>query len=362
MSDRERPGGREPSSAGARPGEVPTLRLYRSSSRRASAGTPDSVAERLAALERQVEEALARSAPAGGADGATVLRSWVDAALVAAAGAGRLSFRDAVAEGVAALERTLAGVAPGSVPLLASALGALYDYWWRVETVGLERVPADGPVVVVANRGPALLPYEALAVAHALAARDPAPLRARPALDVRLMRLPVVGRALAGLGAVRDTRAAVGDVLADGEAVIVLPEGARAEAKTIRQRYRLAGFGRGTFAHAALAAGATIVPVAVIGIEEADAVLARVTLPGAPFGLTSLPVTPTFPWLGAAGLLPLPTKWTIHVGEPLDLAAAQPPSSALDPDAVARLRDDVRERLQALVQEALRRRDSVFLG
>src|SRR5439155_511644 len=49
-----------------------------------------------------------------------------------------------------------------------SLLAALYRWWWRVETVGLERVPASGRVMLVANRGGALVPYEALMIREAV--------------------------------------------------------------------------------------------------------------------------------------------------------------------------------------------------
>ena len=100
----------------------------------------------------------------------------------------------------------------------------------------------------------------------------------------------------------------------------------------------------------------------VIGAEEVHPVIARLDLPGQLLGLPTLPVTPTFPWLGLWGLVPLPTKWTLLFGEPLDVAARHGASDASDATRVARLRDQVRERLQALVLEGLRRRRSLFSG
>ena len=34
-------------------------------------------------------------------------------------------------------------------------------------------------------------------------------------------------------------------------------------------------------------------------------------------GLPYFPLTPTFPWLGPLGMVPLPSKWHIHFGEPI---------------------------------------------
>ena len=138
------------------------------------------------------------------------------------------------------------------------------------------------------------------------------------------------------------------------------PEGT--PAKLFRDRYRLAHFGRAAFARLAIETGTPIVPVGVVGAEEIHPVLARFDLPGRLLGLPTLPITPTFPWLGLAGLVPLPSKWILMVGEPLDVAARHSPADASQPAVVARLRDQVRERLQALVLEGLRRRRSIFRG
>jgi 1-acyl-sn-glycerol-3-phosphate acyltransferase len=179
-------------------------------------------------------------------------------------------------------------------------------------------------------------------------------------VDDWLGGFPLVGPALARAGAVRGGTAALRRLLARDEAVVVAPE--PAPAKLFRDRYRLARFGRAGFARIAIETGTPIVPVGVIGAEEIHPVLARIDLAGRALGLPTLPITPTFPWLGLAGLVPLPTKWILMIGEPLDVAARHAPADARQPAAVARLRDQVRERLQALVLEGLRRRRSVFRG
>jgi 1-acyl-sn-glycerol-3-phosphate acyltransferase len=344
MSDADRPGGRDPNA-------VPSLRIYRGRRARDARPTPapptTEIVERLTALERQVEAALgAEEAPPADP---RLVRS-ADLVLAALATAGRGSLREAI---VGRTERALAGLVPGASPAARVLVDALHRWWWRVESFGLERLPAERPVMLVANRGGGLLPWEALVVPTALAAWA----SVHPLLDERLARLPVLGSVLGELGAVRGAAAARA-LLADGGALVVFPEGSRAEDKTFRRRYRLAGFGRGTFARLAIEASATIVPLAVIGVEETQPVLARVGFPGFP----ALPVTPTFPWLGVAGLLPLPAKLTLHIGEPLDVAARHDPAEATDARAVGLLRDGVRERLQALVQDGLRRRNSIFRG
>ena len=127
------------------------------------------------------------------------------------------------------------------------------------------------------------------------------------------------------------------------------------------RRYRIGRFGHPAFIRVAIETGTPIVPVAEIGAEESQPVLTRIAGPKR-LGLPALPITPTFPLLGLAGLLPLPTKWTIHVGEPLAVAEHYPAASARDRAALRLLRDQVRERLQALVSEGLRRRRGCVFG
>jgi 1-acyl-sn-glycerol-3-phosphate acyltransferase len=330
----------------------PPLKLYRGGAPRRPGPprSPRDVVHRLAALEKQVEAAL--GGRAAGAFGPGNLLRQADDLLDAVARVGRTSPRDLAAGAFARVTspETVAAVAGG---LAGATLDALYRWWFRVEVTGLDRVPEEGPFVVVANRAGTFLPYEGLMIALAFAGR------AQPLVDPALLRVPVLGPALAGLGAGRDTGTGARTVLARGSGIVVFPEGPRARAKTFRQRYRLAGFGRGGFARLAIEHGAPILPVAVVGAEEAQPVLVR--LPGVALGLPDLPVTPTFPWLGLAGLAPLPTKWSLHVGEPLDVAGAHPAATADDAARVRRVRDQVRERLQALLLDALRRRTGLFL-
>jgi len=327
MADAERPGGGD-----ARP----RLRAFRGGATRRPGTQPGDFAHRLATLERQVEAALGTGPPAD---------SGVDATI------------DRVLDRYAQARRWLADRTAAGSGLVGLGLEAVYRWWWRVETHGLERVPASGRVLVVANRAGTLLPYDALMLPIALAVDHPARRRAHALVDEELLRLPVVGGVLGRL----DLRPAVSGtlrrLLEHDEAVIAFP----APAMPFPQRYRIARFARLGLLRAALATGTPIVPVAVIGAEEAQPVLARVGgLLARPLGLPALPVTPTFPWLGLGGLVPLPTKWTIHVGDPLEVARHYPAEAAHDAAAVRRLRDQVRERLQGVVSEGLRRRRALF--
>jgi 1-acyl-sn-glycerol-3-phosphate acyltransferase len=335
------------------------LRVYRGGARTRRprlprASVPREVAERLATLERRVEEALG----GGGADrfGMDAMRVAIDDALAGFATARRRVVRDAF-DTWRLWGRWRTRLDAG---VLHGVLAGLYHYWWRIETVRLERVPASGAALLVTNRSGALLPYEALMIRFALDTEHPARRPARPLLEEWLSHMPLLGRGLLEWGGMRDGGSNVRRALERGEVVIAYPEGRPAVAKPFRDRYRLAKFGRAAFARLAIETGTPIVPIAAIGAEEVHPVLARFDLAGKLLGLPTLPITPTFPWLGVAGLVPLPTKWTLLAGEPLDVSARHRPRDANDPAAIARLSDHVRERLQALVLEGLRRRESLF--
>jgi 1-acyl-sn-glycerol-3-phosphate acyltransferase len=235
---------------------------------------------------------------------------------------------------------------------VAPLLRLLYRYWWRVEAVGIDRVPVHGPVLLVANRGPGLVAYEPFMVREALARGLPARAGVRPLLDSWVFEVPVLGRAATRSGAAAASAALLRRHLGRDEAVVVQPEGSYAFAKAFRARYRLGRFTDG-FARVAIELGTPIVPVAVIGAEEGQPVLARVDSVGRLLGLPTLPITPT--------LVPLPTKWRLHFGDVLDVAATYPAARSRG-EGASRLREQVRERLQGLILEGLRRRRSVFLG
>jgi len=321
---------------------------------RARAAIPADVTARLSALERRVEEALGDTGLRERPEHETI-RVLVDAAFAAIASVRRLNVRDAVATA----EETLARLAAVDAAAVGNAvLRAARRYWWRVEATGLERVPAQGRLLLAVNRSGGLVPWEALVVSGVLAEFVRSDLRLL--VDDWSVPRSMVAAALGRAGLERAGIATTRRLLAGDQAVLLFPEGRQALAKPYRNRYRLAGFGPGTFARVAIETGAPVVPVAVIGAEESQPVLARLDGVGRLLGLPTVPLTATFPWLGLAGLVPLPSKWTIHFGEPLDVAASHAPRKAARTDVVGRVRDQVRERLQALVTEGRRRRPSIF--
>ena len=143
--------------------------------------------------------------------------------------------------------------------------------------------------------------------------------------------LPFISAFMRRVGGVPASPHNAARLLEQDELVMVFPEGVKGTGKPFSERYRLQRFGRGGFVEVALRTGAPIVPVAVVGSEEiypklGDAKpLARAI--GAPF----VPITPTFPWLGPLGLVPLPVEVAdrvLRADRPLRATARTPPRTA----------------------------------
>jgi 1-acyl-sn-glycerol-3-phosphate acyltransferase len=236
----------------------------------------------------------------------------------------------------------------------------LYTVWWRVETTGLENVPAEGAGLIVANHS-GVLPYDGLMVNVAVRHEHPARRECRMlALDMFAL-LPFLAPLLARSGAVRANQENGERLLRAGELVGVFPEGVKGVGKYYRERYKLARFGRGGFVRLALRTGAPIVPCAVFGAEEIHPVLARADWIGKPLGLPYFPITPTFPALGPLGVVPLPSKWSIDFADPIPMER-HGPEAADDPILVNRVSEEVRGTVQRMLDGRLKRRRSVWFG
>ena len=236
----------------------------------------------------------------------------------------------------------------------------LYDVWWRVEATGAINVPSHGRAMLVANHAGSLFPFDASMMAAALMKEHPLPRWPRFMVLDWAFVLPFISSFMRRVGGVPASPFNATGLLEADELVMVFPEGVKGTGKPFSERYRLQRFGRGGFVEVALRTRSPIVPVAVVGSEEiypkvADSrTIARLT--GAPF----VPITPTFPWLGPLGLVPLPSRWRIEFCEPIDIRD-YPPEAAEDRRVVFDLSERVRETIQAAIYENLVARGSAFL-
>ncbi len=245
------------------------------------------------------------------------------------------------------------GYDPEAIRRAARWVGWLYTRYFRVLTEGIENVP-EGRVLLCSNHS-GQLPFDGLMIAGAmLMERDP-PRVPRSMIERWVPRLPFVSVLMARLGQVVGTPENCLRLLRNEEAILVFPEGVRGLSKPFSRRYQLARFGSG-FMRLALQAGAPIVPVAVVGAEEQAPSLANLEGIGRMVGAPAFPITPTFPWFGPLGLLPLPTRYRIYFGEPLRFEG-----EGNEDDQVIRTKIDVvRDRIASLLDRGLVERQGIF--
>jgi 1-acyl-sn-glycerol-3-phosphate acyltransferase len=242
--------------------------------------------------------------------------------------------------------------------VLLAAVRPLFKHWFRVEVRGIENVPAEGGALVVANHA-GTIGLDAVMVQLAIHDAHPNHRHLRPLGADMVFDMPFVGMLARKAGATLACNADAERLLRSGELVGVWPEGYKGTGKPFSERYRLQRFGRGGFVSAALRTGVPIVPCSVVGSEEIYPMLGNVKVLARMLGLPYFPITPTFPWLGPLGVVPLPSKWIIEFGEPID-AEGFGDAAAEDPMLVFEITDQVRETIQHNLYRMLVRRRGIF--
>lgn len=220
----------------------------------------------------------------------------------------------------------------------------LYQGWFRVDSEGADRIPADGPVIVAANHS-GTLPFDAMMLyADLLRETDRLP---RAIADRFVAGLPWVGLLFARAGVVGGSRRNMERLLGRGELVLVHPEGVPGISKRFSERYQLQTWRVG-HAELAIRFGAAVVPTAIVGAEEQMPQIAR--LPISLFGAPFLPI--------AATPFPLPVRYHIRYGDPIRFD--DPPEAADDPDVVQAAAARVGTAVQSLIDRTLETRRGIF--
>ncbi len=219
-------------------------------------------------------------------------------------------------------------------------LDFLYQRWLHVDMRGAQNIPKNGPAILVCNHTGSI-PYDATMLMHGLT-REAGLGPVRALLDDRVFQRPYLGIMLRRLGAVRACQDNATRLLSQGSVIAVFPEGHKAALKEPSSPHRLQRFGRGGFIRLALRTGAPILPVAIVAHPGAiDRAL--------PLELRNL--------ASRIGFIPAPSRWSIVIGEAVDLSehlrAGRPTDEwqdrALVADEAQKIRMQIREMIEALV-------------
>ncbi|MBI5117105.1 acyltransferase family protein [Candidatus Poribacteria bacterium] len=236
----------------------------------------------------------------------------------------------------------------------------LYRNYWRVEVEGIENIPDKGRALLVANHS-GMLPFDGIMINEAVKSESRTEREVRFLAEDMFSTLPFLSPFLTRIGAVRACQENAERLLGEDHLVCVFPEGVKGTGKTFSERYKLQRFGRGGFIKLCMKMKTPLVPVAVIGAEEIYPIMAKFEWIGKPFGLPYVPVTPSWPLLGPLGLIPLPSKWRIRFGKPVRFDKYGREAAQNDV-LVNKLKEDVRSKIQNMVDDLVKKRRSVWFG
>lgn len=220
----------------------------------------------------------------------------------------------------------------------------LYEKYFRVHAQGVENVPAEGPVLIVANHS-GQLPIDGLLIGYALASRQHQPRIPRAMIERFFPTVPWLGNLLNEMGAVLGDPVNCAKMLANDEAVIVFPEGIRGSGKLYHDRYQLKRFGNG-FMHLAMKYKASIVPVGVVGCEETIPAIANIKPLARALGIPYAPIT-----------LPvvLPAKVHLNFGAPMVFDDLEIPE-----EQITERVEQVKAEISQLIDKGLSERKRLF--
>lgn len=218
-----------------------------------------------------------------------------------------------------------------------------YEKYFRVQTHGLEHIPATGRCLVICNHS-GQLPIDAMIIGYAISTNPAAPRAPRAMMERFLPTVPFVGNLLNNVGAVVGEPANCAKMLESEEVILVFPEGVRGTGKTFDKRYQLQRFGHG-FMHLAIEHNTPVIPVGIVGCEESMPAIAHLRKTARRIGLPYIPIGLPFP---------LPTRVVVNIGEPMHFGPAD------SGEEISRNVEQVKARISELIEKGLSGRKGVF--
>lgn len=235
----------------------------------------------------------------------------------------------------------------------------LYSRYWRVRASGLENVPDNGRALLVANHS-GVIPWDATMLTMAIRRDHPEHRNLRCLMLDLFATMPFLSMFFVRTGQLRACPENGIQLLDRDHLVAVFPEGLKGIGKLYSKRYQLQRFGRGGYIKLAIKTGSPIVPVSVVGGEEIYPLLYRADWLANLFEFPYFPITLTFPWFGLLGLVPLPSRWYIEFGRPVDYSGYG--IEAVDDDVLINsLSNEVKNTIQEMIYDRLKKRTTIFL-
>jgi len=236
----------------------------------------------------------------------------------------------------------------------------IYSKWFRAQWEGLEKIPTDGGALLVANHAGAI-PSDAPVIMHGIEKELDRPVYGMA--DYFFRTVPVIGTLWARAGGVSARPANAYRLLKEQrQLALVFPEGTKGPSKSFTDRYQLRRFGRGGFVEIAMRAGVPVIPIAVVGSEEAMPVIMRLPTLAKALGVPYFPITANLLAFGPLGVVtPFPAKIKLRVLDPVrfDVPADQDRYSK---SRIMEESEQIRSLLQEAVYDMLRDRRSVWFG
>lgn len=217
------------------------------------------------------------------------------------------------------------------VAKLAPWLGALKGYT-RLQTSGLEHIPKTGPAILAANHTGWLGLDYALTVYSVYEATGRIP---RGLVHDAWFQNPATAQFARKVGLTQVSKDAMAHALEDGHLVMVFPEGEKGAFRPASD-YMVEEFARG-FVRVALQTGAPVIPVAVLGGEEANPVGSRIESYQDLLKM-GIPLP--------KNVFPKPVKWRIRFLPPVSFGTLGP-GDVKDSAAMHEVAEQVRAKIQA---------------
>ena len=182
----------------------------------------------------------------------------------------------------------------------------LHQLWWRVETIGFDCIPENGPALIVGNTS-GYVPWPALMLIYSLIKNKNRVVYTL--LDDDLIENEKLSTYLHALNFIPWSYDNAKQLLEKGEIVAIFPEDNSVLGKTISLRNRTRRFDWTKFLPA-VELHIPIYPLATLGIDEANLVLYNSDFLCQLFKTKAFPITPFFPWLPFPfNLSTMPIPW-----------------------------------------------------